>query len=168
LPTPSQSKIIDLLVMLFIKIIIRSEEEEVVLMKAVIPHLRLLNLPMVQLDQLCKYLSDSQISFLAKRLICKDKVVDLPPTVNLSTLSRIRKQPNFQKFVVEFIAEDLIKNCFEMIGLELKKNATAMKTMRIRLVAQQHLFLKGLEVLTKANNWPGFEVLNDNNTTSLR
>jgi len=59
-------------------------------MDAVLPHLRLLTVPANHFDQLSKYLSTSQKSFLAARLMFKDKTsaANVSPSINLSTTTR--------------------------------------------------------------------------------
>jgi len=62
------------------------------LMKAFIPHLRLLTLPVIHFEQLSKYLSKSQRQFLADRLMYKDttSALNISPSLNLSTKTRIQ------------------------------------------------------------------------------
>jgi len=143
----------------------RPEKEEVEMMEAVIPHLRLLTLFLFQLDPLSKYLSDSQMSYLAKRLTFRD---DSEPLIGLNPSTLTRSRPESRNFKLEFIAEDLIKDDWEMMGLKLKKDETR-KELQICIVANQHLFLKGIEILTRANNATAFEVVaNRNKAASSR
>jgi len=53
--------------------------------------------------------------------------------------------------MVEFIAEDLIKTDWQIIGLNPRKRKT---WNTLQLVAGQHLVVKGIEILTKANTSP--------------
>jgi len=137
------------------------------MMKAVIPHLRLLTLPIDQLDPISKYLSDLQIAFLAKRLIFKDenRAGVFHAALNLSTESRSR--PKSQKFKLDFIAEDLIKDDWEMLGAETKKSIE-WNCLTLELVAEQHLVLKGVEILTRANNSPKIEFVNNDDEATSR
>jgi len=137
------------------------------MMKAIIPHLRLLTLPMDKLDQLSKYLSNSQMVYLAKRLIFKEEVgtAEVSPPLNLST--SLRSQPKRREFKFEFISEDLIKSDWQMMGLELKKSTT-WNTLKLELVAEQHLIVKGIEILTQANNSPNIEFVSSKNEASSR
>jgi len=48
------------------------------------------------------------------------------------------------------------------------QNNTLWKALQIRLTAHQHLFLKGIEVLTKANDFPKFELKSGKNGASSR
>jgi len=145
----------------------RPEKEEVEMMNAVIPHLRLLTLPMDKLGQVAKYLSDSQLAYLAKRLMYKGENIPgkVSPSLNLSTSSRSR--PKSQNFKLEFIAEDLIKNNWQMMGLELKENKM-WNNLQIHVVAEQHLVVKGIEILTRANNSPKIEFVNNEDEISSR
>jgi len=140
------------------------------LMKAVIPHLRLLTLSMDKLDQLVKYLSNSQMLFLTKRLVfgLETSVGNVAPTLNLNALARSCPQTRLnKKFKLELIAEDLIKSDWEMMGLVSKKN-TLWKALQIKFVAEQHLFVKGIELLTRANTSPKFEVVSNNKEESSK
>jgi len=135
------------------------------MMKALIPHLRLLTVPVDKLDPLAKYLSDSQMSYLAKRLVFKvDNVV--PLGLNSSTLSRCRPVRD-EKFKFDFISEDLIKSDWQMLGLEPKKSTT-WNTLQITLVAAEHLVVKGIEILTRANTSPKTEFIRLKHETSSR
>jgi len=138
------------------------------MMAAVIPHLRLLTLPMDKLGPLSKYLTDSQMSYLAKRLIFKDEnsAGNVSPGLNLSTSSR-RRPALEKKIKFEFIAEDLIKNDWQMMNLETK-GSTTWNTLQIRFVAEQHLLLKGMEILTRANNSPKIEFVSHKGEPSSR
>jgi len=138
------------------------------MMKTVIPYLRLLTLPVDKLDQLAKYLSNSQKLFLANRLMFKEENIagNVSTRLNMSTESRSQPEQVLSK-KFEFVAEDLIKTDFEMLGTEIKKN-TMWKSLQIKLVAKQHLFVKGIEVLTRANNFPQFELVSNNNVPSSR
>jgi len=136
------------------------------MMKTVIPHLRLLTLPVDQFHrELSKYLSDSQLAYLAKRLIFKDETSagKTPPGLNVLTLSRSRPKSLRlldKKFKFEFIAEDLIKSDWQMMGSEKRKNTT-WNALQIKLVTEQHLFVQGIEILTKAKNNPEFKLISD-------
>jgi len=151
----------------------RSEKEEVEMMKAVIPHLRLLTLPVDKLDPLSKYLSNSQKLFLANVMMFKheDAADIVSPTINSSSVSRIRPKTLQgvlkKKFKLDFIAENLIKNDWQMMNLELKQNKM-WNTSQIRLVAAQHLVLKGIEILTRANNSPKIEFVGNDDEISSR
>jgi len=138
------------------------------MMEAAIRNLRLLTLPMDKLDQLATYLSDSQMCYLAKRLIFKLENSDakVSPLLNLSTSSR-RRPAIEKKIKFEFVAEDLIKSDWEMINSETKK-CTTWNTLQIELVAEQHLVLKGIEILTRANNSPKIEIVRHNGEPSSR
>jgi len=144
----------------------RSENEEAELMKAVVPHLRLLTLPIDKLGPISNYLSDTQIAYLAKIVMHKDErsAGSVSPGLNLSRVPR--RRPKNQKLKLEFIAEDLIKNDWQMMcSLERKKNDLE-RGLQIFFVAKQHLFLKGIEILTKANNNPKFECVSSNKKAS--
>jgi len=120
------------------------------MMKAVIPHLRLLTVPVDKLHrELSKYLSKAQLACLAKRLIFKDEAS--AGKVHLSLETSSRSNPKSQTIKLGFISEDLIKNDWEMIGVLAPKDNTVEKDLWINLVAQQHLFVKGIEILTRAN-----------------
>jgi len=85
-------------------------------MKAVIPQLRLLTVPVDQHAQLSKYLTNSEKLFLAKSLMYKDEnsaAKEGSSRLNLSTSSR--SGPKSQKFKLGFIAKDFIKTDWEMI-----------------------------------------------------
>jgi len=60
------------------------------LMKAVLPHLRLLTVPADELGRLSKYLSKSQRQFLADWLMYKDttRALNISPSLNLNTKPR--------------------------------------------------------------------------------
>jgi len=142
------------------------------LMEAFIPHLRLLTVPVDKLDPLSKYLTDSQMSYLAKRLMFKVKnVEEIPARLNLNTLPRIRPKAHQEelkkKFKLDLIADDLIKSDWEMMGLEPKRNSTK-KMLRLYLVAKQHFVLKGIELLTRANGFPRFKFVSGKSETSAR
>jgi len=140
----------------------RSEKEEVEMMKAVIPHLRLLTLPMDKLDPFSKYLSNSQKGDLAK--FKEDGIPGkVSASLNLSTSPRTR--PKTSQLELDFIAEDLIKSDLQMMGSELKEN-TPGNLLRIKLVPEQHLFLKGIEILTRANNYSQSEFSQNNEESS--
>jgi len=148
-------------------------KEEVQLMKALIPHLRLLTLPMDQLDRLSKYLSKSQKYLLAERLMFKDESCagNATPRLNLTTLPRSRPVQDVlnEQFLLEFIAEDLIKTNWDMIGVEQKGNRLRKrKVLQIELKPRQHLVLKGIEVLTRANNFPKLEFVSNTKEASTR
>jgi len=142
-------------------------DKEVEMMKALIPHLRLLTLPLDKLDPLSKYLSNSQIGYLAKRLIFKDEdsAGKFSPPLNLST--SLRSRPKTQKFKFDLIAEDLIKSDWQMMGLGTKKN-TKWNNMQITFIAAEHLVLEGVEILTRANNSPKTEFVSKNSGESSR
>jgi len=123
------------------------------MMKTVIPHLRLLTVPVDKLHrEHSKYLSKAQLAFLAKRLIFKDEVG--AGKVHLCLKTSSRSHPKSETIKLGFIAEDLIKNDWEMIGVLAPKENKVAKGLAINLVAQQHLFIKGIEILTRANNMP--------------
>jgi len=129
------------------------------MMKAVIPHLRLLTLPMDKLDPLSKYLSDSQMmSYMAKK-----PIFNAYPPLNLSTKNR----PKSNEFDLNFIADELIKTDWDKIVLEPKKNPT-LNTLQVELVAGQSLVLKGIEILTRANNYPQFDYDSSDSEDSSR
>jgi len=138
------------------------------MMKIVIPHLRLLTLPVDKFPrELSNFLSNSQMAFLAKRLMFKDEnsAGKVSPPLNLSTSSR--NKATGQKFKLEFIAEDLIKNDWQMMGLETKEN-TKWNNVQIAFVAAEHLVLKEIEILTRAKNDPKLEFVSNDNEASSR
>jgi len=53
------------------------------------------------------------------------------------------------------------------MGLELKKSTT-WNTLKLELVAEQHLIVKGIEILTRANNSPNIEFVGSKNEASSR
>jgi len=147
----------------------RPEREEMELMKAVIPHLRLLSLPkMEQLKLLSKYLSDSQKLFLTKKIAFKEEDVagNVPPLLHLSTVPRCRQK--MSKFKLDFIAEDLIKSDWEMMGKFVPQESTSYNRLQMELVAQEHLLLKGIEVLTRAHNDPKLKFASNDGEASSR
>jgi len=124
------------------------------LMQTFIPHLRLrlLTLPMDELSPLAKYLSDSQKLFLANRLMFNEEsdAASAPASLNVSTSSR--RSPKYQKLKLGFaevgIAEDLL-NDFDFLAFS--KGSGEEKALRIKLGAQQNLFINGVELFTRAN-----------------
>jgi len=79
------------------------------LMKAVIPHLRLLTLPVIHFEQLSKYLSKSQRVFLADRLMYKDatSAFNVSPSLNLN--NKPRSQPKFFSINVKTLTGATVK-----------------------------------------------------------
>jgi len=142
------------------------------MMKDIIPHLRVLMLPMDKLNQLSKYLSNSQMSYLTRKLTFKEEncAAKIPPSLNPSSSPRSRpkiRRLHDENFKLEFISKDFIKSDWEMMGLESKNNAT-WKTSQIKFVAEQHLFVKGIEILTIANSFPKYELAKQDNEESSR
>jgi len=145
-------------------------------MEAVIPHLRLLTLPLNELDGLSEYLSASEMLFLANTLGFKNKSSsqNICARLNSSTVSRsrpaTRREILSKKFVLEFIAEDLLKSDWEMIqGVDVEpRNGSTWKSAQISFVGRQHLLVKGMQILTKANYFPRFELVGNTSDSKSR
>jgi len=139
-------------------------------MKAVLPHLRLLTLPIDKLGQVSHYLSDSQIAYLAKMMMHVDEnsAGSVSPGLNLSRLPRSR--PKNKKLKLEFIAEDLIKNDCGLMGFGAQNIPPKEKILRLKFVAKQNLFFKGIELLSRANKSPEVDefLSGDNEASSSR
>jgi len=128
------------------------------LMKAALPHLRLLICPMNKLGRLSKYLSDSEKLFLANQLIFNEK--NPLPSLNSSTKSRSKPH-----LVLELIPREQLKSNWEMVGQKLGSKSKPRK-LEIHLVARHNLRLKGMEILTDAHNFPDMEATKNAHNTS--
>jgi len=150
----------------------RPEKEEIQMMKAVIPLLRLLLVPVDKLDPLSKYLTNSQMLYLAKQLIFKveNGVANVSPGLNSSTLTRNGLKINqdvlkMESKLVNLIAEDLIKTDCKMTDLNPNEKGLK-KVLQIHLIPQQNLLVKGIEILTRAKEFVKVELANSNNEES--
>jgi len=100
-------------------------------MNAVLPHLRLLTVPVNHFDQLSKYLSTSQKSFLAARLIFKDETsaANVSPSINLST--KTRNQPGSRNMIIYLLQ---YKERFDNTKMALYVKATdTLKILKAKI-----------------------------------
>jgi len=124
-------------------------------MRAALPHLRLLTLPMDKLYQLSKFLSPEERSFLAVRLLFQESAAS-PPSLNTNASPREKFVSNK---VWEVIPERLIlTDHLEMTGKGLARCERAKEMFSVDLnFLLETICLKGIEILTQANNYPEFK-----------
>jgi len=142
----------------------RPEKEGFDLMRAALPHLRLLNLSRMQLSLLSKYLLAEEMTFLAVQKVFKDQIVVAPPTsVNTNHTPRVKvaSQQSLQ-CQSDIIPDDLIiTDHFKMGGRPLNKIRAKSGQREIfsfdLTKIHQDMCLTGIEILTQANNCPEFK-----------
>jgi len=126
-------------------------------MRAALPHLRLLTLPMGQISPLTKYLLPPEKAILSGKLLFNEENSEpSPPSLNNNTNSRMRatlRQPH--DAVQELIPEDLIiTDHLKMAGQPLSKSLdNHCEVFSIDLIGVlQNVILTGIEILTRGNN----------------
>jgi len=123
-------------------------------MGAVLPHLRLLTLPSEQLFPLSKYLTDAEKLFLSKQAFFKEDKLDVPLRLNTVTAARTLASNNLQ--TVAIIPKNMATGD-DVIGQALYSTHLSQPTkLTVVLMVKKNLILKGVQVLTRANNNPDY------------
>jgi len=111
------------------------------LLKTAIPHFRLGTLTVNEIKQLSKSWLNSEKTLLGNRLLVQKG----------NSLPRNKAQQSHEKTIVlEFIPKEVIKSDWEMIGQSLIQMKKVV--LKVTLGAKQNIFLRGMEVLTRAEN----------------
>jgi len=132
----------------------RPEKEGFELMRAALPHLRLLTLPSIdQISLLAKYLTKGEKTYLSMKLLFKEEKSSNPAPPSLNTNSRIRGaslNPN----ILELIPENLITDSL----LTTKLDKITVKD-DIKFVCEFNIHhdcvLLGVEILSCVNKFDG-------------
>jgi len=136
----------------------RAEEEGFELMRAALPHLRLLTLQNEQLSQLAKFLTAEEKTFLSAKMLFGDENLSAPSTLNSSTTPRACAIV-FESVLVDIIPSNLIvTDHMKMIGQPVSKSQVKLNQSEMFSVdfvdIAQNVCLTGIEILTQANNHP--------------
>jgi len=118
-------------------------------MRAALPLLQLLTLPMDQISLLSKYLSTEEKTFLAGQLFLKDDdyAGPTPSNINPNKIAR-----NVIPNIFELIPKQLIiKGYSEMISLTTED---AFRGREATFNVHRGFILKGVEILTRAKKFP--------------
>jgi len=127
-------------------------------MRAALLHLRLLTLPADKIfhQGLGKYLSNEERIFLGCRLFNTERPPcdPIPPT--LCPIDFPRNEADFcRPNTLELIPEHLIVTDFEDIaGQNFYKSGLCKEVFCIEFEVLQNLILKGIEILTQAEDYP--------------
>jgi len=143
----------------------RPEKEEFELMRAVLPHLRLLTLPVEQLTELNNYLKPEEKVFLAVQMVFDDENSSGPSPQSLNTNTTPREKAvvvSLPSVKLELIPEKSITtDHLKMPGQPLHKSKCdqySKEVFKIEVVdVSQNVCLTGIEILTRGNNQPQFK-----------
>jgi len=128
---------------------LRSEKDGFELMRAALPHLRLLTLELDQISLLTKYLTAEEKTFLAGELFFKEGTTPNPAPSSLST----NKSPR-RKSLVELIPENLIVKETSDQDLDTLHATNSTKFQCQIINADRDFILRGVEILTQAKIIP--------------
>jgi len=137
------------------------------LLRAALPHLRLLTLPLDQLSLLSNYLSPQEKGFLSAKLLFNEgnsSDLEAPPSLNTTTEPREPAKVSLASLSVklELIPENsIIIDHFKMPGealFKIQSDWSDKEVFEVDFVDVSHnLFLTGVETLTRGNNRPKFK-----------
>jgi len=130
----------------------RPEKEGFELMRAALPHLRLLTLPTDKIPLLTKYLTPDERTFVAGHVLFKVEETSrgpAPPSLTTNTTPRTNA-------ILELIPENLIVDGYEkMTEQDLCSVQTGALTKLLYVFnVGQNCILKGVEILTEAKYFP--------------
>jgi len=137
----------------------RPEKEGYNLMRAALPHLKLLTLPMDQISLLTKYLLPEEKVYLSKQVFLKEEDVsaEAPPCLNTDKVPRtsVYQNPNpFELFSKEYIITDHSKMSNQDLCTIRGNGPTKF---RCDITPSKDFFLKAVEILTRATNFTHFK-----------
>jgi len=136
-------------------------------MRAALPHLRLLTLPLDKHTLLTKFLLPEEKTYLLRQVYLKEQSSGAaPPSLNTNENPRMKVKfcnPNTMELISE---SSIITDHIEMIGRALDSYYSNKEMIKhCCTINVGHSFcLKGIEILTRGNNFPDFREIRDNNT----
>jgi len=148
--------------------VFRPEKDGFELMRAALPHLRLLTLPTDQISMLGKYLTAEEKAFLAQQVVFKQENASytVPPSLNTNATPRMKAASSCDTNTLELIPEHLIiTDHIKMI--EKCLSLRDPQVFYLHIFSCQDFCLKSFEILTRANNYPDFRKTVVNNTIRL-
>jgi len=145
----------------------RPEKEGSELMRAALPHLRLLSLSLEQHSLLAKYLTAEEKSYFWQQVYFKeDSAAPAPPSLNTNTAPR---EKAFSCTILELIPEDSIitDHVKMMLHHDLDSTKIGVDTIAFycTIVGNEDFCLKSMEILTQANRCQDFRRVVYNNST---
>jgi len=119
-------------------------------MRAALPHLRLLTLPIDQISRLSKYLTSEEKTFLPRKMVFKEDSgsEEVPPSLNIDINPRILKAIHISLKTLELIPEKLIITDHHQ--MDYLSNPIENPVFSMTFAVCQGMILKSVEILTQA------------------
>jgi len=129
-------------------------------MRAALPHLRLLTLPVDRLFLLATFLTAEEKIFLFGKMIFSEEKTEeeeiAPQGLNTNKTPRTRVGASRHKIVELIFEEWIITDHLEMVGKDVLQTPAPNEVFSVTFGVCQNLCLEGLQILTQANNNPKF------------
>jgi len=133
--------------------VFRPEEQALLMLNAALPHLRLLSLPEEELGRFLKSLITSEDMWLFRDVHLSSFSQNAEPRTQTDT-----SHSPCRSFWVEVIPEELLENNRKVVDAELSEERVSIK-WEMHLTACKSFYLQGMQLLTRAKNYPELDPL---------